>query len=87
MAYTSDMAFAITSAVLLNTPPARRLLQIDMDAYAFLLHPDFLQPEEFKEKNITTSPVLEAETGMAIMTLLSVILLVYSWILVRRLRR
>ena len=69
-----------------NTPPARRLLQIDMDAYAFLLRPDFLQPEKLKAHHNTTSPVSEAETGIALTTLISFILLIYLLILVRGLR-
>jgi len=62
-----------------NTPPARRLLQIDMDAYAFLL-------QEFKAQQNTTAPVADAETGIALTTLISFVLLIYLWILVRGLR-
>lgn len=62
-----------------NTPASRQLLQIDMDAYALLL-------QEFNAKHNTTSPVVDAETGIAFMTLISFLLLIYLWILVRGVR-
>ena len=66
-----------------NTPQARQLLQIDMDAYASWV-------QEFKAQHNQTAAVSETvsetETGIAMMTLLSFILLMYLWILVRGLR-
>jgi len=62
-----------------HTPASRQLLQIDMDAYAFLL-------QEFKAQHNTTSPVEDAESGMAMMMLISFVLLIYLLILVRGLR-
>ena len=62
-----------------NTPQARQLLQMDMDAYASWV-------QEFKAQHNTTAAVSETETGIAMMTLLSFILLMYLLILVRGLR-
>ncbi len=62
-----------------NTPASRQLLQIDMDAYASWV-------QEFKAQHNQTAAVSDAETGIALTTLISFVLLVYLWILVRGLR-
>jgi hypothetical protein len=57
-----------------------------MDTNAFFLRPDFLSGEEFKLQTKKTKKVLDVETGIAMITLLSMILLYCLWFLVLRLR-